>query len=487
MSTVTPRPSLTGDDVAPIVAGVPVTSAEEAFAVLDPATAKQVAEVPDVGAAGVDRAAQAARRALKQWRALEPRQRSAYLFALADAIEAQTERLSLLEALDVGKPLSMVPAEVASAVDKVRFYAGAARQLSGMAASEYRKPLTSFIRREAVGVVGAVTPWNYPLAMAIWKISPALAAGNTVVLKPSPETPLTTIALGRIAADVLPEGVLNIVTGGVETGKAMVTHPGIDMIALTGGTATGRAVMSAAGASLKRLQLELGGNAAVLIFEDADLDRLRDSYFMAAFRNTGQDCHAASRVYAAPSIKDDVVRVISEVAGRTVVGDPFASDTNVGPLVSSGQYERISKMVDSALSNERIKRVTPTARPEDGFYYPLTVLDGVSHEDAISQEEIFGPVVTVSTLDDEADAVQRANGVSQGLAASVWTGSIDRAMRVARQLEVGTVWINTHGATVAEMPFGGVKESGFGTDLSTIALDQFTVPKHVAIYSGNDA
>jgi acyl-CoA reductase-like NAD-dependent aldehyde dehydrogenase len=484
MSTVTPRPVLGPDDVAPVVGDAAVASADAALPVVDPATGLSVAEVPDVGPAGVDRAVAAARGALPAWRDLEPRQRAARLLALADAIEADTDRLSALEALDVGKPLSMVPAEIASAVDKVRFYAGAARQLTGVAANEYRKPLTSFIRREAVGVVGAVTPWNYPFAMAIWKIAPALAAGNTVVLKPSPETPLSTIALGRIAAGILPEGVLNVVTGGVETGKAMVTHPGIDMIALTGGTATGRAVMTAAGASLKRLQLELGGNAAVLVFEDADLERLRESYFMAAFRNTGQDCHAASRVYAAPAIKDEVVRLIAEVAGSTVVGDPFASDTTVGPLVSSGQLERISALVDDALAGGRARRVTPETRSGTGYFYAPTVLDGVAHDDAISQQEIFGPVVTVSTLEDEADAIARANGVSQGLAASVWTSSMDRALRVAHGLQVGTVWINAHGATVAEMPFGGVKDSGFGTDLSTIALEQFTVPKHIAMYSG---
>lgn len=479
------RPNISDYTLHPVIGGSEYLAADAEFEVYDPSSARLITSVPDMGISGVDAAARAARKAAPAWRRLEPRQRSAFLLKLADAVEAATDSLSLLEALDVGKPLTMVPAEIASAVDKIRFYAGAARILPGTAASEYRSPLTSFIRRDAIGVIGCITPWNYPFAMAIWKIAPALAAGNTVVLKPSPETPLTTLLLGQIAAQVLPEGVLNIVTGGVETGKAMVNHPEIDMIALTGGTGTGRAVMAEAAKSLKRLQLELGGNAAVLIFEDADLDLLRQGYFMAAFRNTGQDCHAASRVYAAPGIKDQVVQMITEVASQTVVGDPFDPATNVGPLVSAGQQSRISSMVQEALGTGHISRITPADAPSEGYYYPLTVLDGVRHEDTISQDEIFGPVVTVSTFEDEHSAIELANGVSQGLAASVWTGSMDRALRVSAELQTGTVWVNTHGATVAEMPFGGVKESGFGTDLSTVALEQYTVPKHIAIYSGD--
>lgn len=481
MAAMMPRPNFHDIPTTPTIGGRPYGDAAAGVDVLDPASGTVLGQVPDLGTAGVDAAVASARAAFPTWRDLEPRQRAGYLFRLADAIEAATERLSAIEALDVGKPVSMVPAEIASAVDKVRFYAGAARLIPGVAANEYRQPLTSFIRREPVGVVGSVTPWNYPFAMAIWKIAPALAAGNTVVLKPSPETPLSTLALGEIAAEVLPPGVLNVVTGGVQTGVAMVEHPGIDMIALTGGTQTGRAVMRSAADTLKRLQLELGGNAAVLIFDDADLDLLRDAYFMAAFRNTGQDCHAASRVYAAPGIKDAVVKIISDVAGATVVGDPFAPGTQVGPLVSAAQQSRIATLVDQALAGTAAERTTSANAPGAGFYYPLTVLDNVRHDDPISQTEIFGPVVTVSTFDDEAEAIARANGVSQGLAASVWTSSLDRAMRVAHGVDVGTVWINTHGATVAEMPFGGVKESGFGTDLSALAMDQYTVPKHIAI------
>lgn len=477
------RPDFAQLPTSPIIGGVAVTSAESSIDVIDPATGERVTSIPDMDRSGVDAAVHAAISAFPSWSGLEPRGRAAYLLKLADVIEQHAERISELEALDVGKPITMVPAEVSSAVDKVRYYAGAARQLSGIAANEYRAPLTSFIRREPVGVVGAITPWNYPFAMAIWKIGPALAAGNTVVLKPSPETSLSTIYLGELAAQVLPEGVLNIVTGGVGVGRAMVEHPGINMISLTGGTETGKAVMAAASGTLKRLQLELGGNAAVLIFDDADLDKFRDAYFMAAFRNTGQDCHAASRIYAAPGIKDEVVKVISEVAAQTKVGDPFDPTTQVGPLVSHGQFDRISGLVERALQNSHISRVTSDARPEQGYFHPLTVLDGVRHADEISQMEIFGPVVTVSTFADEPDAIAKANGVSQGLAASVWTGSIDRALRVSQSIQAGTIWINTHGATVAEMPFGGVKESGFGSDLSIFALEQHTTLKHIAIHA----
>lgn len=467
----------------PTIDGVAVGDGDGEIAVLDPFTGSRVTTVPDVGPAGVDRAVRSALTAQEKWGDLAPRDRAGYLLRLADAVEADAVTLAGMEALDVGKPIGLVPAEIASAVDKIRFYAGAARQLSGLAANEYRPPLTSFIRREPVGVVAGITPWNYPLAMAVWKMGPALAAGNTMVLKPSPETPLSTLRLGEIAADILPPGVLNVVTGGAEAGRALVEHPDVAMVSLTGGTATGRSVMAAAAGSLKRLALELGGNAAVLVFDDADLDRLRDAYFMAAFRNTGQDCHAASRVYAAPGIVDDVVDVITSVAAATAVGDPFDDQTRVGPLVSAAQQQRIRALVDDALTSDHIQRTTPTAVPAgDGFFHPLTVLRDVRHDDRICQEEIFGPVVTVSTFESEEAAVTLANGVSQGLAASIWTASIDRALRVSKRLKAGSIWVNTHGATVAEMPFGGVKDSGFGTDLSIYSLEGHTDLKHIAIH-----
>ena len=477
------RPASTSLTTMPVIDGELVSSWSSHIDVLDPSTGATVATVPDVGAEGVDRAVRSATRAMGSWGAMAPRDRSAHLLRLADAVAAHADDLVAIEALDVGKPVRLVPAEVASAVDKIRFYAGAARQLSGLAANEYRPPLTSFVRRDPVGVVAALTPWNYPLAMAVWKVGPALAAGNTVVLKPSPETPLSTLRFAEIAAQILPPGVLNVVTGGIQVGQALVTHEDVAMVSLTGGTATGKAVMSAAASSLKRLHLELGGNASVLIFNDADLDKLRDSYFMAAFRNTGQDCHAASRVYAAPEIVDDVVDIIRSVAETSPVGDPFDPGVLVGPLVSRDQHSRITRMVEDALSHPYIERVTHTDVPStDGFYFPLTVLKNVRHDDVITQDEIFGPVVTVSAFSDEKDAIRRANGVSQGLAASIWTGGIDRALRISKQLKVGTVWINTHGETVAEMPFGGMKESGFGRDLSIYSMEQHTDLKHIAIH-----
>lgn len=479
---MTARPTSDSLILTPLVDGRLTDVGEDGMEVLDPATRQRVATVPDVGAGGVDRAVAAATRAQEAWGAASPRDRAAALLRLADAVEQNSEELSAIESLDVGKPVHMVPAEVASAVDKIRFFAGTARQLSGIAANEYRQPLTSFIRRDPVGVVASITPWNYPFAMAIWKIAPALAAGNAVVLKPSPETPLSTLKLGEIAADILPPGVLNIVTGGAAVGEALVTHPDVAMVGLTGGTATGRRVMAAAATSLKRVQLELGGNAAVLVFDDADLDRFADAYFMAAFRNTGQDCHAASRVYASPGIARDVTDVISSVARKTRVGDPFAEGTQVGPLVSQAQVDRVDSLVEGALATGHVEIAASEPVPGDGFFYPLTVLTGVQHEDRITQEEIFGPVVTIASFSDEREAIARANGVGQGLAASVWTGSIDRAMRVSKALKAGTIWVNTHGATVAEMPFGGVKDSGFGTDLSVYSMEQYTDLKHVAIH-----
>lgn len=480
---MTTRPASNSLVLSPLVDGrLSDAGAEAALPVLDPSRGETVASVPDVGARGVDMAVAAAARAQESWGSASPRDRAAALLRLADAVEQHTDELSAIESLDVGKPLHMVPAEVASAVDKIRFFAGTARQLSGVAANEYRQPLTSFIRRDPVGVVASITPWNYPLAMAIWKIAPALAAGNAVVLKPSPETPLSTLKLGEIAADILPPGVLNIVTGGADVGEALVNHPDVAMVGLTGGTATGRRVMAAAANSLKRVQLELGGNAAVLVFDDADLDKFAEAYYMAAFRNAGQDCHAASRVYASPGIAHDLTDVITSVARETRVGDPFEKTTQVGPLVSQAQVNRISGLVEGALATGHIETAAAEPVPGAGFYYPLTVLTGVRHEDAISQEEIFGPVVTISSFADEREAIARANGVSQGLAASVWTGSIDRAMRVSKALKAGTIWVNTHGATVAEMPFGGVKDSGFGTDLSVYSMEQYTYLKHVAIH-----
>jgi acyl-CoA reductase-like NAD-dependent aldehyde dehydrogenase len=451
--------------------------------VLDPNSGTPLAGVCDVGAAGVDEAVAAARGAQAAWAGLEPRARGAALFALADLVEREAERFARVEAADVGKPVGMTPPEIASAIDKIRFYAGASRLLSGSSAGSYRLPYMSYQRREPVGIVAALSPWNYPFALAIWKIIPALAAGNTVVLKPSPETPLSTLLLGHLAAQVLPPGVLNVIVGGPETGAALVRHRDVATVSLTGGTATGKAVMRTAADSLKRLVLELGGNAPVVLFDDADLERFREGYFMAMFRNTGQDCHAASRVYAPHGMVDRVAAVIADVIAHDArVGDNWDTDVTVGPLVSAAQQDRIAALVDRAVAEPGVERAVGGNRPDGaGFFYPPTLLLGVAQDAEIVQQETFGPVVTVTPFADERQAVEFANGTAFGLGGSVWSRSIDRAIRVAEALRVGTVWVNGHGATIAEMPFGGVKESGFGKDLGLAAMEQYTDVKHIAV------
>ncbi len=473
------------DSVAklPLINGELAAVGESSLEVVNPATGEVLGTVYDVGVDGVDRAVRAASDARESWGALSPRDRARYLLRLADVIEANKNELATIESLDVGKPFPLVPYEIDSSVDKYRFFAGSARILSGLAANEYREPYTSFVRRDPVGVVAALAPWNYPFSLSAWKIAPALAAGNTVVLKPSPDTNLSTLKLAELAADIFPPGVLNIVTGGVEVGKRLSTHPGVDMVSLTGGTATGKSVMNAASTSVKRLHLELGGNASVLIFDDADLDRLRELYFMAAFRNSGQDCHAASRVYAAPGIVDEVTKVIADVAAQTKVGDPFDPEVRMGPLVSRAQHDRVAGLLQRAVDNDGAQIVSePRALDPHGFYMAPTVVRGVAHQSELIQQEIFGPIVTIDTFESEEHAVALANGVSQGLAASVWSGSMDRVFRMSKRLRAGTIWVNSHGATIGEMPFGGVKESGFGNDLSIYAMEQHTVLKHIAVY-----
>jgi len=477
----------TAQDVAQLLAaaGSKVMRADTApLTVVDPATAASLGVVADVGAAGVDQAVTRARKAQEHWGQRSPRERSETLLDLATKLESNLSRLAAIEALDVGKPLAATPPEITSAIDKLRFFAGACRILSGAAAGEYRAPYTSYVRREPVGVVGALAPWNYPFALTMWKIAPALAAGNTVVLKPSPETPLSALALEEIASDVLPDGVLTVVTNSAGTGERLVRHPDVPMISLTGGTATGRRVMAAAADSLKRLQLELGGNAPVLVFEDADLEALAAAVPMATFRNSGQDCHAASRMYVHHSVRNDLISAVSEAASRVRVGDNFDQATTMGPLVSAGQRRRVEGLVKQTLTSGQAEVAFAGPRDPglgDGYYVTPTVLADAAQDSPIVQEEVFGPVISVTSFRQEEEVVRYANGVAQGLGASVWTSDVDRALRVSHRLKVGTVWVNGHGATIAEMPFGGVKDSGFGRDLSIYALEEYTELKHVAI------